>query len=461
MRKILALVTGLLFMTGMLVSCLESEEIELGSHACILSFSINDIKTEIPSKTNAGKDTTFVRTTYGRYYTFAIDHVAGEVYNVDSLPKGTDVTHVTVNMGLNAGYAYYYEGDEAKIFSTEDSIDFTNPVRFTVFAADGEGSRSYLVRLNVHQTDMDSLVWTRVENNNFHGGSMTAEKIVQMFDYLMVFGEMDGVPTVMGGEVNFPFSYAKKEWPLMGLHGQAQVDYSSIVSHKNALYLLADGKLYSSISGVDWMAEAKDRTFTSILGEADGKLYLSQADTIVACNAYDWTLVDGVDTLIRDWEVVQTVNESLLPVNPSMVTLPLRTNSQIMRTTLIGTPRVANGEGPVSVWAKLSTDDRWTYYNPIAGNSHACPVLDRLTVIGHDNRLYAFGGASRSGDIAPFEALYASSDGGITWWKQSTKMGFPEELKGYDEPFACVKDTEGRIWLQCSDGRLFCGSLEK
>ena len=47
MRKILALITGLLFMTGMLVSCLESEEIELSSHAYILSFSINDIKKRL------------------------------------------------------------------------------------------------------------------------------------------------------------------------------------------------------------------------------------------------------------------------------------------------------------------------------------------------------------------------------------------------------------------------------
>lgn len=461
MRRILALMAGILATAGLLTSCLESDEVVLSSNAYIASFSIDDIKTEIPSKTASGKDTTIVKTVYGSKYTFAIDHVAGEVYNVDSLPAGTDVTRVLVNMTFDGGYVSYYQDNETKIYTSEDSIDFTLPVRFTVYSADGSGSRNYNIRLNVHQADADSLVWTRVEDNKFHGGRMTAEKIVQVLDYLMVFGEMDGVPTMMGGKIEFPFNYAKKEWPLMGLHSQAQVDYSSIVSHKNALYLLADGKLYSSISGVEWIAEAKERTFTAILGEADGKLYLSQADTIVACNTYDWTLVDEVDTLIRDWEVVQAVDESLLPVNPSMVTLPLRTNSQIMRTTLIGAPRVANGGGAVSVWTKLSTDDKWTYYNPVAGNPYACPVLDRLMVIGHNNRLYAFGGASRSGDIAPFEALYASSDGGITWWKQSTKMGFPEELKGYDEPFACVKDTEGRIWLQCSDGRLFCGSLEK
>lgn len=462
MRKILALITGLLFMTGMLVSCLESEEIELSSHAYILSFSINDIKTEIPSKTSAGKDTTLVRTTYGRYYTFAIDHVAGEVYNVDSLPKGTDVTRVTVNMGLNAGYAYYYQGDEAKIFSTEDSIDFTNPVRFTVFAADGEGSRSYLVRLNVHQTDVDSLVWTRVENNNFHGGRMTAEKMVQLRNQLMVFGEMDGVPTIMGGNLGGDFNYAKKEWPLMinKINHLLGVDYSSIVSHENAVYLLADGKLYSSIEGVNWTAESPERTFTSMLGVVDGKLYLNEGGAIVACDPYEWTTTNRVETLTHDWETVQTVDETLLPVNPSVVTMPLRTNTEIVRTTLIGTPHADAGK-EVSIWTKLSTDPVWTYYSPVAGNDKGCPLLERLTVIGDNNKLYAFGGASKDGKLEAFEAIYTSTDGGLTWLKQKKQIGFPTELKGYNEPFACVKDATGTIWLQCSDGRLFCGRIGK
>lgn len=442
----------------MLVSCLENEEIELGSNAYILSFSINDIKTEVPSKTDDGKDTTLVSTVYGDYYTFAIDHVAGEVYNVDSLPKGTDVTRVTVNVTFDAGYAYYYQGEEAKYFSSEDSIDFSSPVRFTVYAADGEGSRNYLVRLNVHQADADSLKWTRMEGNNFHGGRMTAEKLVQLRDHLLVFGEMDGVPTVMGSKLEDDFTYSKKEWPLRGLHEQARVDYASIVAHENAVYLLADGKLYSSIAGVDWTAEAKDRTFTAMLGVADGKLYLSQAGTIVACDPHEWSTTNRVDTLTHDWEVVQQVDERLLPVNPSVVAVPLRTNADIVRTTLIGLPRDA-ASNHVSIWSKLTTNSTWTYYNPIAGNAQACPQLARLTVIGYDGQLHAFGGASHDGTVAPFEAIYTSVDGGITWWKQSGKIGFPDELKGYNEPFACVVDTAGRIWLQCSDGRLFKSSV--
>ena len=161
MRKILALIAGILCVSGMLVSCLENEEIELSSHAYIASFSINDIKTEVLSETAEGKDTTIVYTVKGENYTFAIDHVGGEIYNVDSLPKGTDVTRVTVKLGLDAGYACYYQGEESKIFNAEDSIDFTNPVRFSVFTVDGEvvGNESGLVVCNPDGTPVNMSDW--------------------------------------------------------------------------------------------------------------------------------------------------------------------------------------------------------------------------------------------------------------------------------------------------------------
>ena len=456
MRKILALIAGILCVSGMLVSCLENEEIELSSHAYIASFSINDIKTEVLSETAEGKDTTIVYTVKGENYTFAIDHVGGEIYNVDSLPKGTDVTRVTVKLGLDAGYACYYQGEESKIFNAEDSIDFTNPVRFSVFTVDGEGSRNYLIRLNVHQTDVESLVWTKVENNDFHEGRMTAEKMVQLGKKLAVFGEKDGVPMVMAGELMSNFVFSQRECPLSGITGQ--VNYSSIVTHDEVAYLLTkEGKLYNSTTLVDWFPELTDRTFTSMIGVVDSMLYLNEGGTIVACKLHDWRIINGVQ-YTYDWQTVQTVDEVLLPVNPSLVRQPLRTNANIVRTVLIGSPHADAGEY-VPVWHKFSTDSVWTYYNPVPGNDKTCPLLERLTVIGYDGKLYAFGGASKDGKVEAFEAIYISTDGGITWRKQDKNILLPKELKGYDEPFSCVVDTEDNIWILCSNGLMFRGRI--
>lgn len=455
-KKILSLLGGLLVVASLFTSCLKDEDYVLSGNAVITSFSINDILTKVSSTTAAGKDTTVTQKVYGSSYTFAIDQLAGVVYNIDSLPKGTDVTHVTTNMTIEGGSVYYYQNEETKVYSKEDSIDFSKPVRFTVYSADGKGSRNYYIRLNVHQTDVDSLVWTRIEENNFHAGHMTAEKMVQLRDYLMVFGEMDGVPTVMGGQLKNNFHFSQKEWALNGVSGE--VDYSSIVAHENAIYLLADGKLYSSLFAVDWTPESPERTFTSMVGVIDGKLCLNEGGTIVACDPYEWSTDNRVEHFTHDWEVVQTVDEALFPVSPSVVSSRLRTNTDIGRTTLFGYPQGYTGNN-VSIWTKLTTDPTWTYYQPIEGNGQACPALERLTVVDYDDKLYAFGGAAKDGSSKAFEAIFTSTDGGITWWKQRKKIGFPEELKGYDEPFACVVDTERNIWIVCSNGMMFKGRI--
>ena len=459
MRKILAVSAFLMVMFGVFTSCLEGDQVTLTSNVYLSSFSINDIETEVPSKTAEGRDTIIVKKISGDSYLFAIDHLNGEVYNVDSLPKGTDVSQVTVNLGFVGAYAFYYpDGVTAKSYSSSDSIDFSSPVRFELHATDEESTKNYNIRLNVHKADMDSLVWVQVENHNFHGNRMTAEKMVQLRDYLMVFGEMDGLPTVMAGQLNGSFHFTKKEWHLQGITGT--VDYSSVVAHENAVYLLADGKLYSSITGVEWMAESPERTFTSMVGVVDGKLCLNEGGTIVACDPYEWIPGTPVVNMIGDWSVVQTVDENSFPASPWVLEELLPTNSSIKRTTLVGAPRNYTGTY-AAVWTKLSNEQKWTDYGTIQGNTQACPLLERLTVIPFDGKYYAFGGADKSGKLKPFEAFFISTDGGITWWKQTKKIGFPEELKGYDEAFACVVDTDKRIWLLCSDGRMFCGHMNR
>ena len=456
MKRILTLVAGILATASLFTSCLGTEEVELSGNAYIVSFSINDIKTEVPSKTSSGKDTTIVKTVTGSHYTFAIDHVKGEVYNVDSLPKGTDVTCVSVNMTVDAGYVYRYENEENKLFTTKDSVDFTYPVLFSLYSYDNLNSRSYYIRLNVHQTDVDSLVWTPMKNNNFHGGKMKAEKMVQLGNQLLIFGDRDGQPTMMSGQLSNNFSFASGECPLSGVAGK--VDYSSIVAHENVVYLLADGKLYSSLTGVDWTEESPERTFTSMVGIVEGKLYLNANDTIVACDPYEWSADNYVECFTHDWEVVQVINDETFPVSPWVVSTPLTTNEQLIRTTLFGYPRNYSGKG-VSIWSKISTEKHWTYYNPIEGNGQECPVLERLTVISYDGKLYAFGGAEKGGNVEAFEAIYTSEDGGITWWKQKSKIGFPEELKGYNDSFACAVDTNENIWIVCSNGLMFRGRI--
>ena len=185
MKKIIAAFGLCVFAVCLLTSCLDdNDDVVLSDKAVITSFSINDF-----GKVN------------GVLYPFSIDHIENRIYNRDSLPVGTDVSKVSVNVSFDGGAVFYTVGGEERAYSTADSIDFTSPVIFSVYAADGSWRRNYAVSINVHTIDMDSLIWDKVENGDFKELGMSVEKSVLINDKLLVFGEKEGLPVVLNGSL--------------------------------------------------------------------------------------------------------------------------------------------------------------------------------------------------------------------------------------------------------------------
>ncbi len=445
MRKIISTLGAILAVSWLLTSCLDSETVELSPNASITSFSINDIKTTVNTQVN-GKDTTTTLTVDGSLYPFTIDHVNGLVYNTDSLPLGTDVTAVTVNINFYGGYATY--GEEPKLYATGDSIDFTRPVKFCIWAADGKGLKNYYVSVNVHQTNMDSLMWQTIESN-FPYAHMTAEKAIVSGNALVVFGE-----SAEGAAYTVSSTTGAHDWTsptLLDIPGT--VDYASITQHGTTLYLLADGKLFSSNGDyANWVAEASGQEFTTMVGVVNDELHMTANGYIISARLTGAAITD-------EWDTLQIVDMATFPASPWVINTTLPTNPNISRSTLVGAPQNYTGH-TAYVWTKLSTETKWTAYEKIAGNKYECPLLQHLTVIPYDSQLYAFGGASRDGKIEAFEAIFTSTDGGITWQKKTKDIGLPAQLRGNDKPFACVVDDVHRIWIIPNDGgRLYKGYL--
>ena len=440
MKKIIATFGLCVFAVCLLTSCLDdNDDLVLSNKVVITAFSINDF-----GKIN------------GALYPFSIDHVGNRIYNRDSLPVGTDVSKVSVNVSFDGGAIFYTVGGEERAYSTTDSIDFTSPVIFSVYAADGSWRRNYAVSVNVHTTDMDSLVWNKVENEDFKGLGMKVGKTVLINDKLLVFGEKEGLPVVLNGSLSNGINFVFPETPLNGITGT--VDYSSIVSLDNVLYLLADGKLYNSTDAVEWTNLSSEHTFVSMAGVIDGRLHLCEESNYDDSLSLMVLKTGQMGESAGGWEKVQHVSKNDFPYSPSVVTVPLATNSSITRTTLVGISK-DNADNEVKVWVKLSTENKLTHYGKIAENEKTCPVLERLTVISYNESLYAFGGKNESKGLEAFESIYVSEDGGITWKKQNEHIGLPDELKGYDESYACVVDDDKNIWLLCSDGRMFRGKI--
>ena len=113
-------------------------------------------------------DSTYTITLNGGYYPLTIDQVNNRIYNVDSLPVGTDVAHVTFATLTSSGVTTIKSltTGQDTLFATTDSTDFTVPRMLTVNAYDGLAKKHYEVKINVHKEEADSFVWKNVVDAN-------------------------------------------------------------------------------------------------------------------------------------------------------------------------------------------------------------------------------------------------------------------------------------------------------
>lgn len=102
---------------------------------------------------------------------FSIDLNHGVIYNADSLPKGTPVDKlipvikysdyitkalITMEGGITkTGESDYYA-------SPSDTIDFSGKVTLTIATADDAMSKDYVIKVNVHKQNPDSLQWDQI-----------------------------------------------------------------------------------------------------------------------------------------------------------------------------------------------------------------------------------------------------------------------------------------------------------
>lgn len=437
MRKLLAIQWGLVTAVLLFTSCLDDENETTPSAAVSISaFSIENIDYSVETQTSTGKDTTLILTIEGDLYPFAIDHVNGQIYNPDSLPKGTDVSKVVANITSDGYYIVY--GDEKKYYNAEDSIDFTKPVPFTVYAYDEISSKTYYVHLNVHQSYPDSLQWQTISGSNYPGVELVSEvqKALFLNGQIYVFGLQNGVLAMTSTAQEDGIQWSELT-PCQGL--VEGVNCRSMVTFGGCFYVVSKGGLYRSTDGLEWSLIESEVEIDRMLVATDEEMYALQGDKIIKGAG------DG------EWTEVQTIEKSLFPESPVSIQMPLATNLAIERTTLIGVP--SEGERThAAVWSKLDIEPLWAYYNVTENNQQPCPALENLAVIPYDNAMFAFGGRSLDSaleTVGAFEKIYVSRDGGITWWGAEENLGFPDALKGFEGGFSYVVDEKNYIWLMC------------
>lgn len=153
--------------TLVFASCLKSNDTETTyySDTAISSFTLGTLNRYVTTKAKDGvTDSTYKTTVAGSKYDFYIDHVNRKIYNLDSLPYGTDASKVLVTVtAKNSGQVFIKSltGDTLRSFSNTDSLDFSKPRELRVYPYSNSSNdyRAYEVTVNVHKEPTDSVYW--------------------------------------------------------------------------------------------------------------------------------------------------------------------------------------------------------------------------------------------------------------------------------------------------------------
>ncbi len=210
-------------------------EIELDGSAIVKSFTLAE-----NDKVLADLDSVF----------FSIDLVNGEIFNADSLPKGTRIKALTASIvtdnasavtlyiprpGLADSVVNYLE-------HSSDTIDFSNgPVRLEVVSLNGVTKKDYNVRVNVHNVVSDSLCWGSTAYAPLQApAGATAQRTVTRDSYTYTFAT-DGTAYSVAATGDMA------AWDAQDFTPGFDMDVNSITATDDAFYALAtDGTLYSA-----------------------------------------------------------------------------------------------------------------------------------------------------------------------------------------------------------------------
>lgn len=445
--KVLNIIACLFIAACVITSCLDNDEIvyETNYKSSITAFSFDSIVTYYPSVTKEGKDTTLSKYVVGSEYPFIIDQVRKEIYLADSLPVGTDISKVAVNISSEGYYIFVEAGENDSIWSDSDSLDFTNPVKFKVLSEMNTFGHIYTAQIDVHQQDPDIMSWTKFAKL---GNNIKTPKAVYANENIFVFTE---------GNTQVAVTSTKdgKEWTsLQTIDLPIKADYTTAIEWAGKIYMLADKTLYVSENGINWTKVETEQTFSTLLASCKSKMVGIDTD-----NHY----IESADA--TNWEKYQEMPADFPKAPFSYTSYALTTNANMERIVLMGNNPLKQDTTNV-VWGQIDNEQEWaalTYEK----NKELCPKFENPTIIRYNNKLYAFGGPAIDGtEIHAFELFYASKDNGISWEPITEKLLFPEEFSTLYEQaegdYSCIVDKNNFVWIIWSNtGEVWRGRINK
>lgn len=391
------------------------------------------------SSFSLAKDDSILRSLDSVY--FSIDLVNATVFNADSLPKGTDISRLIVNISAPAAgkieltfKSRYSESDTTVNFTENptDSINFANgPVTMTVTAYNGQATRNYTVNVLVHNMVADTLYWDTLERTSLPKAA-TAQKTAKLGDKLYTLLEgTDGQWYVSSTENPADAASARTSVATM----PSDADINSFSATDNSLYITdKSGKLYSSTDGISWTST--DGVMNCVYGGYGSTLLGARQDSD------GWKHVTWPAT-------TESAIASDCPVSGTsqMVIYSSKWSNSDLAIMIGG--KDSQGRYSGETWAYDGT--RWDRISTTGIDEREGVTLFSYTIpqtsttswsVTENQALLAMGGRYETENgMTADNKVYVSYDYGITWKEADSWLQFPESYPGFSSAQAYVIET--------------------
>lgn len=421
--KFLPLIAVLFAATSIMTSCLDNdvEQITYTSETSITGFSLGTLNIDRIGKDKNGLDSPYVDTLDCSNYPFTIDQINRTITNKDSLPVGTHIDKVITSITYDAGMLGYTPkgSDHDTIWTSTDSIDFTDPVEFKVYAYSGVEGKPYKVTINVHKQEPDTISWKKFDTQLFKAGSLSEQKAVYANGKVYVFGKN-------GNGTHIEYSDVANDnpssWTPVTIN-ITDVDTYSATAWAGNIYFLAGApkakQLYKLNVTTDKIEPVGTETFEMLIGGNDIKseLYVVKGGKSGIYKESPWTEDTNPFTQFPAGK----------PFFSNTTTASYNSNITTTVALCYNQGNTAN-DTTALVFNRISSDNKWEKRM----QNLPLPNLENVTMIYYDGKLYAFGGGY--GEIKPFSQFYCSTDNGLCWRPVTECMAFPAEVPDTENP---------------------------
>lgn len=453
-KAMLAVVTVILAASCMSDDSSGSDDSVKSNRCSVSSVKFNTMRRLVTVKASDGvTDSTYYSTFTTSQWIFSIDHRNLTIENRDSLPYGTDLSKCVMTLNYTGAIAYYrasdaWEDDPWNSYSATDSVDLRKPLHIRVLATDNT-ERRYVLRVNVHTMNGDSLRWVKVGTEPVING-----------DYPMKALGWEDKMTVMANDGNAVLwlTHAASnlgEWTSQVTDLPLNTDVSSLSCNTGGgrLYVnTTDGALYSSADGVAWSL-LYQQDGLRLAGLSENKIYIMAAGKLYGASYFDLA-----------WKEELLDEDAALLPDEEMSFLTYTDKKDVTRMLIAGN-RSAEEDTTAVVWSKSwfsfenENTETWMHYNRTWDNIRQMPMFRYLNVLYYDDKLIAIGGDSKNGKIKAMDSFYISEDNGLTWWQWQDILP-PSDLLDVDGYVASGVDKNKFLWL-IAGGKVYRGRINR